>query len=431
MKKYVGVFVVLSLMVALAPSVTAKDLSISGSFYVAGSYDDNGDLMEEETGANGTSSAWYNTRLRIRTVLTMSPALRLITRFDALEGYWDTPGGPREYDTGRNDDNIDFDRAYLDASTKYGRFMIGYQEDGVWGTIFGDEEYDSGMIAWQNEIRGWIVGGGVTKGYEGDQGTAYTDLDDDEYRLYLIKPFTGGQAGLLVWYFDYADMKPIFDTSLCSLLPYVKYRASNLYVEAEAVYSFGKYAKWDQWVKDLFPAAEDIDLDSWSAYINAKYTRGNAYIGGQIAFVQGDDPNTDDRYEGGFTGSDYSPCLILWNDELVKWSGHDLGEGLGGNTTGDTMANAWLYQIYAGITPMPRLDLFVSLTYARVDEQWNAVDRDIGEELDITATYRLFDNLEYVVGFGHFWPGDWYKGPNKTAEVASDYLVMHKLTLSF
>lgn len=431
MKKCVGVFLVLSLMVALAPSAMATDLSVSGSFYVAGYYDDNGDLMEEEAGANGSSSAWYNTRLRIQAEFIVSPSLRLITRFDALEGYWDTPGGPTEYNGGRNDDNIDFDRAYLDASTKYGRFQIGYQEDGLWGTGFGDEEYDGALIAWQSTIKGWIVGAGIGKYYEGDQGTAYTDLDMDEYQLYVIKPFAGGEAGLLVWYFDYADMKPILDTSLCSLLPYVKYRAGNLFVEAEAIYSFGNYIEWDQWVKDMFPAAEDVDLDSWSAYINAKYTVGNAYIGGQIAFVQGDDPATDDQYEAGFSGSDYNPCLILWNDDLVKWSGHDLGAGLGGNTTGDTMRNAWLYQIYAGITPMPKLDLFVSLTYARADEKWNAVDRDIGEELDVTATYQLFDNLDYMVAFGHFWAGGWYKGADKDAEIANDYLVMHKLTLTF
>ena len=251
MKKLFWGVLALSLMLPCAIPAAATDVSVSGGFYVQGWYDDNGDLMEEEAGANGASSAWCNTRLRVRTVLTMSPALRLITRFDALEGYWDTPGGPREYDTGRNDDNIDFDRAYLDASTKYGRFRIGYQEDGVWGTIFGDEEYDSGMIAWQNEIRGWIVGASIAKYYEGDRGTAYTDLDMDEYQLYVVKPFAGGEAGFLVWYFDYADLKPILDTSFCALLPYVKYRAGNLSVEAEAIYSFGSYIEWDQWVKDL------------------------------------------------------------------------------------------------------------------------------------------------------------------------------------
>ncbi len=57
--------------------------------------------------------------------------------------------------------------------------------------------------------------------------------------------------------------------------------------------------------------------------------------------------------------------------------------------------------------------------------------KDYGKELDVTATYKIYDNLSYMVGFGYLWAGDFWKGTSPSAEVDNDYLITHKLTLSF
>jgi hypothetical protein len=36
-----------------------------------------------------------------------------------------------------------------------------------------------------------------------------------------------------------------------------------------------------------------------------------------------------------------------------------------------------------------------------------------------------------MVGFGYLWAGDWFKGTNSGAAIDNDYLVTHKLTLTF
>ncbi|MBN2398450.1 MAG: hypothetical protein JXI32_08710 [Deltaproteobacteria bacterium] len=423
MKKLFLGLLALSLVLAFAMPAAATDVSVSGSFYVAGYYDDNGDLLEEEAGAQGSSSAWYNTRLRVQTVFQVNPAIQLITRFDALEGYWNAPGGPAEYDPGRDDDNIDFDRAYMVFNSKYGKFEIGHKAGGAWGTVFCDAEDDVPRMQWSKMIGGWLFGAILEKAQENDQGTDLTDADNDKPMLYVVKPFKGGVAGLLFVYLDYAAWKPAgFDMNCYILEPYMKAKFGNVYVEAEVDYIWGKSREWD----DGIPL-DDVDRDGLSAYINAKVFLGNAYVGGQVAWVRGDDPNTNDEDESGLTGSDYNPCLILWNDDQVKWSGQNLGHG---PTTGDAMANAWLYQVYAGFAPMKGLDLFASYTFAKVDEDENFEDDEYGQEIDITATYKVFDNLEYMVGFGYFMAGDAYK-TNSNDEVENDYVVMHKLTLSF
>ncbi len=424
MRKLFFGLIVLVLMMMFAMPAAAVDMSVNGEFYVQGYYDDNGDLLKEETGANGSSSAWYNTRLRVDAVLTVDPSLKLVTRFDALEGYWNTPGGPAEYDAGREDDNIDFDRAYIDLKTKYGRFFVGYQCGGTWGTWFANKEIDVARIKYYYFNKGLVCGGIIEKNREGDQGTDLTDADNDKYYLYAIKYFKGGQVGILYGNIDYAAWKSTarFDMHYHLIYPYLKWKVGNIYVEAELNYAFGDSKVWDDGI-----AADDVDKKGLSWYVNGKYSFGNAYVGGQIAFVQGDDPDTADEDESGPTGSDYDPCLILWNSDLVKWSGQNLGHG---PTSGDSMANSWLYQIYAGMSVNPKIDIVASYSYATADEDANLEDDEIGSEIDVTATYKVFENLEYMVGFGYFMAGDYYKA-NKSDEVDNDYVVMHKLILTF
>jgi hypothetical protein len=59
------------------------------------------------------------------------------------------------------------------------------------------------------------------------------------------------------------------------------------------------------------------------------------------------------------------------------------------------------------------------------------VSRDIGNELDISATYKIYDNLSYMIGFAYLWAGDAFKGSNSGASIDNDYLLTHKRTLAF
>jgi len=427
MKKLLAVLFALGLVMAFAMPAAAADISVSGTYYVGGVYEDNQDLLDNV----GTADAFYFQRLRVQTALAVNPALKLITRFDAMEGYW-TGGSPTEYQNlgVRDDDNLDFDRVYLEAKMKYGVLSVGYMSDGAWGTWFANGETENPRIKFTTMVKGWMLGAIYTKVTESDHNTTYSDLDNDKYLVYVVKPFKGGVAGLLWVYLDYASNTDFlttgegFRTVYHILEPYVKAKIGNIYVEAELDYAIGSAQDWS-----AASGVQDVDKDSWSGYVNVKYfLSGGAYVGGQVAFVEGEDadPKTN---TAGTTGADYDPCLILWNSDLYMWQGN---AAMGTyNTTTDTMTNAWLYQAYAGYAVNPKLALLASYTYAKVDEQGTNLDDDIGTEFDITATYKVMDNLEYMVGFGYFWAGDYFKAATATNKVDDDYIVMNKLTLSF
>ena len=70
-----------------------------------------------------------------------------------------------------------------------------------------------------------------------------------------------------------------------------------------------------------------MQLSALSAWVDATADLGKFYVGGTLAYVAGDDPGTTDKAEGDALrnngGRDWSPCLIMWNEERSYWAGDD------------------------------------------------------------------------------------------------------------
>ena len=57
-----------------------------------------------------------------------------------------------------------------------------------------------------------------------------------------------------------------------------------------------------------------------------------------------------------------------------------------------------------------------------------------GTEVDITGTYKITNNLSYMLGFGYLFTGDYFKGFDRAGEdykTQDDFIVINKLVLSF
>ena len=147
MKKFWIVLLALGLVAGFALSASAADVKFSGSYYVAGIYADKPSMNKDQNsnaGAVAGPQAFYYQRLRVQTEFRVAEGLNLVTRFDALERRW---GDNRWMGTGdtynrlqngavQAQENIEFERAYLDFTTKIGRFNVGYQKFVTWGTEF-------------------------------------------------------------------------------------------------------------------------------------------------------------------------------------------------------------------------------------------------------------------------------------------------------
>jgi hypothetical protein len=74
----------------------------------------------------------------------------------------------------------------------------------------------------------------------------------------------------------------------------------------------------------------------------------------------------------------------------------------------------------------------VQYAWLKAQEKPSGFNSDeYGKEFDIYATYKLYNNLSYTVGFGYFWTGDYFKGTATNVNLDDNFLVMNALNFAF
>ena len=449
MRKVLVVLLSTVLITAFALPVSAADVKFSGSYVAQGYYDNNRTLKKD--GGASVSNAWQ--RLRVQTDFVVQEGLMLTTRFDALEKVWGAPRSTTATSTNiagndQESENIKFTHAFVTFNIPggIGTLKVGYQTQGTWGTSFGDTgEQDYGnRVKWDLTTGSWFWGARWDK-VEGKKGyspagpsgnigvsTYVVDHDYEKYSVLGGYKWSKGDAGIQITYYNDTSTadNPTTGYKARYMLwyPYARGQFGALYVETEWGWLTGHYKEFNTGA-----GGPDQDYSGWRGYIMASYDLAPAYVGAIAFYSAGDDKGTTDKNEGGAKiGTDFQPCLILFNYDLGRWNGV-LGGPNGASSTYNT-DNVMALQIFAGIKPIPKLDIKASYTMAQADKDGAATNwqsKDYGNELDLTATYKIYDNLSYMVGFAYLWAGDWFKGTNAAASVDNDYLVTHKLTLSF
>jgi len=144
MKRFWLVLLSLGLVMAFSASAFAVDVKFSGQMYVAGMHFNRTNL--DDVG-DGTTTSFYAQRLRMFTDFVVAPGVTLKTRYDIMERVWGAtrtaPGttlGTLSMGTQAENENIAFDRAYIQYDSPYGSFQVGARSAGTWGTTFGDSE---------------------------------------------------------------------------------------------------------------------------------------------------------------------------------------------------------------------------------------------------------------------------------------------------
>ncbi|HOS09681.1 MAG TPA: hypothetical protein PLM47_07705, partial [Smithellaceae bacterium] len=353
MKRFWLVLLTLGLVMAFSTSVFAADVKFTGSFYAAGMYLDNTSFMGN--GSEKPSTAFYYQRMRIKAEFIATPALKLVTQFDAMERMWGhvrstvplvTANDVDSYGTRAENENIAFDYAYVWYASKIGIWEVGIMEDGVWGTVFGDNSEPEGKIKYTFIKMPFIAGLQIVKLNEFSDNavnaSVYSDRDVDKYQGFFIFNWKGGQAGVLGIFINNRSMKPNFwlwpvpsayTQQVYGAQPFVKAKFGPVAVEAEAWYLTGKVMKWQDDAPFIpLVTTDDISLSAWSVYVNAVADFNMFYFGGTFAYLSGDDPTTTDKVEGGpgtvNGGRDWNPCLIMFNWDRNYWAGAMAGYGV-------------------------------------------------------------------------------------------------------
>jgi hypothetical protein len=479
MKRFWFVLLSLGLLMAFSASAFAVDVKVGAEYYVGGLYLDKTSVNAGYSyhPYDNPSTAFFFQRLRVGTDFIVSPSLKLVTRFDALERIWGGGRSDVDYDnpgyvgtwanytnwsagTRAEKENIAFDVMYIDYTSPIGLFRVGYMPDYNFGTDFADEgnRLYNGQIEYIIKKGPFIGGLSYSKVSEKNwsylpASTSLVDTDYDSYRVFGIYEFNTakakGEAGVLFLYDRNATNKANYHhpymQNVYVIDPYVKAKIGPVDLQAEALYYWGDAIKWE----DNVPAG-DVSISAWSAFVDATATFGPVYVGGTFAYLSGDNPGTNDKLEGSgafgpvnTAGANYNPCLILFNTETLGYWVGDI-DGHTNSIVNNQMSNALFFQGRVGVKPTPQWDILLAVSYAVADQKpanpYNPftgrtyANGTYGTEVDLTATYKITNNLSYMIGGGYLFTGDYFKGFDRAGqgyEIDDDYMLINKLTLSF
>ncbi|MBN1664347.1 MAG: hypothetical protein JW943_12165 [Deltaproteobacteria bacterium] len=489
------------LLMAFCTTAFAADVKFSGDYYLQGWYNKNASLLDKDSPVGPAttasyyqgrgSTAFYTQRVRMGANFTIAKGLTLGTRFDALERKWmaarrTVPTGSPGYGaTDSEAENIAFDTAYVRFATPFGFFTIGNIPGVGFGTAYGDNPgFSSAALSYGLPTGPFYFSFSVRKLQEGytistsyPQGTPIgsgTDNDGDSYTLtasYRMK--TGGVGASYTSIHAKNTNYPVTTTPNTysynmyanSLSFYGRQKFGKLYIEDEFSWIFGKVLRWNEpkppesLAGVYYLLVEKDAKNAFSNHFHVNVDMNPVLVGFRFVYSRGDDPETEDKMEGGFRSyldvdKGFNPCLILFDQEYNHWmvaggkrSTQTVGALIGNtnslNSVKTYVQNVWLYQLYGKFTATSKLSFDASFTYAHADQlpthnnvpTWRGgkkyLDKEYGKELDLTMKYKIYDNLEYMIGAAYLWTGDYFKGFDPNAKLSDTYLITHKLTLTF
>lgn len=436
MKRFWIGLLALGLVGVLSLPALALEVKVTGKAEVAGYWESNRAMAS----SNEAAEKYYSSFIQLDPVFVIADGLSLVTKFNGLERVAGLTAVGSEATVGRNsanEQNIAMKRGYISAKMLGGKLDAGYMGGGKTGTQFMDYDADVFRIKYTYAGGPWVIQVLTEKGLENSLGTTtYSNSDKDKYSVTPVYKWSSGEVGTQFQWYRYNDKEQAatnpYRASYYLLCPWFKTTFGPAYVEGEINYYFGKAYDY------LDSTTQNRDYSSFNYYLLGKYTLGPAYLGFQVARVQGQDPTSDKVQAPGAPSSQatmvYQPTLVLWNDWTNRWTNQAQGTyGTISSSNSYWVNNTQLYQLMAGYKPLPKLSLDAAFTMAWADQKPSvSYDSDkYGNEFDIKATYKIYDNLDYMIAFGYLWAGDYFKGTSSANEVGNDWLLMHKLTLNF
>jgi len=245
--KKVLLFAVLSIFVAgISLPAAALETEFSGEFYVEGILNSSVNMLDSDNTVD-----YRQMRLRVQTDFKVSDNLKLTTRFDALDKVLSSKDSAFNIDgagTNEDDDNIDFDRAYLTYISPIGMFEVGRMKGVVWGTTFCDDETDTDRIKYTVPIElgdGKLYLAAVAE--KVTENDTMRDDDNDKYYLGAVYKTEKYATGLLSAMYSFNkfqdpgqsfatdDLKSSYETNI-NAASYRSYLASNVATDSMASY---------------------------------------------------------------------------------------------------------------------------------------------------------------------------------------------------
>ena len=226
-----------------------------------------------------------------------------------------------------------------------------------------------------------------------------------------------------------------FKTQLISL--YSSQKVSNLTIGVEADMLKGS-------VGMTTATGRGEEIDSYGIAAEVKYNQEGVKWEWLLktGVVSGDDPGTDDQYEGYIFNRNYDVAMLMFNHPLGNnnvdffRTGMVRDQSKNSSYYPDTeaLSNALYLAPSFHYKWKDNLSLGGTFVWASLNKEpvvGGSTNRTLGYETDLSVTYRPFDRLTWLTEFGFLVPGEAWKAGARAYENRTAYGIVTKAAISF
>ena len=189
---------------------------------------------------------------------------------------------------------------------------------------------------------------------------------------------------------------------------------------------------------------DNVSMEGFGAAAEFEYRPADSKhkYGINIGFASGDDPKTDDKFEGFVFDRNYDVAFLMFNHPLgVKDFLRTAAYGGGPNTATqrvddadvEAISNVTYFSPYWAYQWKDRWVLGATLTAGLVNENPDTttnVDKSLGYELDLSLKFMPNKNITWVNELGLLFPGTVFEGDG-TLDAQFAYGLVTKAAISF
>jgi hypothetical protein len=201
-----------------------------------------------------------------------------------------------------------------------------------------------------------------------------------------------------------------------------KYSMNNLKLEYELDYNFGEHSA-------------SMDEAYWGIYGDLAYNAGDLTLGASTFIVSGDDDYDSDEESWfravGTTGNDFNSTQIMLGDYMGL-----MNPDKGALSPFIGSAGAYMLKGYASYKVSPKMSVNGYVAYFGATDEPTGQDDEMGFELGVGMSYKLYSNLTYSAHASFLSTGDFFKGVCDEsgyceADVEDTWVLSHALTMKF
>lgn len=436
MRKYLAI--VLGVLFILSFAVTASaEVTLGGKLMPRGWYFDN--ISSTATGPTGASClpteaesySMYTTNVFLSVDAKVADNVRgfveLETGTSSTSGiYW--WGRDSSNDAKAGEGNLWFRQAWIQytgsgllgvpSGMKVGHMLLTLGEK----QFFNHERFgDDAILLWIDPTKELHLEAATVKLIEGN-----LNQDGDDIDAYAVvgtyKVNKDNTVGVNYAYLNRSDD----ELSLQNLGLHANGKVEGLSYAGEFDFQFGEN--------------RNVDYRGYGILARLGYMVGPVNLRASFALGSGDSDGTSDGKNNEFqaiVGTDYhAVARFVHYTQVYERTVSTAADyqTVTGNERTTGIANTTYYNLGVDVEPTKDLSLSLDGYVIRATTVPSGVSKSVGQEVDLTGSYKLAKNLTYFVQSGFFNPSDYYTTTSTNARVTDKKtatLVVHGLSLTF